>query len=391
MADKKRDYYEVLGVKKDASEDEIKRQYRKLARKYHPDVCKDADANEKFAEVSEAYETLSNKDKRAQYDQFGFDGPQMHGGFGGFDPFEMFKRHFGGSPFGNDEDDSGFNPFNMFGMHHGNTQKAPDFDAPEDGDDVQMHLSLSFKDALNGCAKDIELSLDAECPECKGRGIEKGSTPEKCTHCNGTGHIVHTVRNGFMMQQTISPCPHCHGKGMSAKTCKKCNGAKRIPAKRKITVKVPSGIAAGQRLRVKGAGECGIKGGKNGDMYIVVDVQKTPLFTREGLDFKTVVPVDAATATLGGDLEVMTPYGKQTVTISPMTSNGSTKTIPDYGARLPDGTSGNLVVEFKVMPFNNLDKAQQNLLSQLKDSLKPQNTCQRSKYDNYVQGFINSK
>ena len=202
MANKK-DYYEVLGVAKNASDDEIKKAYRKLARKYHPDVCKEPNAKEKFSEISEAYSVLSDKDKRSQYDQFGFDGPQMNGGgFGGFDPFEMFKRHFNGNPFGNDEDDEeGFNPF---GFHFSgrSRKKAPDFDSPENGSDLQMRLDLTFKESLFGCIKEIDLTLDEPCPECNGRGIENGSTPEKCSYCNGKGHIVQTQRNGFMMNKS---------------------------------------------------------------------------------------------------------------------------------------------------------------------------------------------
>ena len=244
----KRDYYEVLGVNKNASDDEIKHAYRKLAVQYHPDRCKDADAKDKFQEISEAYSILSDKDKRAQYDQFGFDGPQMHGAGGfphGFDPFDLFRAHFGG---GNsfDDDNEGFNPFG-FGRMRRNRQNTPDYDSPEDGSDLQMKLDLTFKESLSGCIKDIDVTLNEQCPECGGRGIENGSTPEKCTHCNGTGQIVHTQRNGFMMSQTISPCPYCHGQGISAKPCKKCHGEKRIAAKKHMSVKVPAGIDAGQR------------------------------------------------------------------------------------------------------------------------------------------------
>ena len=367
----KRDYYEVLGVSKNASDDEIKKAYRKLAIKYHPDRCKDADAKDKFQEISEAYATLSDKDKRTQYDQFGFNGPQMNSGFGaGFNPFDLFRAHFGGNPFG--EDDDGFSPFNMFGNRRPR-HKEQNFDQPENGDDLQMNMSLTFKESLMGCIKDIDITLNEECPECKGRGIEKGSIPEKCTYCNGTGQIVHTQRNGFMMMQNISPCPHCHGQGVSMKLCKRCHGAKRVEAKKHISVKVPPGIDNGQRMRVKDKGECGIKGGKNGDMYINISIAPNDIYARRGLDLKTILPIDAATATLGGKVEVNTPWGKTTVDVPSNTSSGSIKTLHGYGVKT-NSAKGNLIIEFKVMPFNSLDEKQKKLLEDLKKTLTTSNT-----------------
>ena len=238
MMANKRDYYEVLGVSKNATDDELKKAYRKLAIKFHPDRCKDPDAKDKFQAISEAYEVLSDKSKRAQYDQFGFNGPSMGGGFhsSGFNPFDLFRAHFGGNPF--EDDDGGFSPFG-FGGFGNRSRREPDFDSPENGSDLQMGMQLTFKEALFGCVKEIDLTLNEPCSECGGRGVEKGSTPEKCPHCNGTGQIVHTQRNGFMMSQTISPCPHCHGQGMSAKLCKKCHGQKRLDAKKHISVRIP--------------------------------------------------------------------------------------------------------------------------------------------------------
>ena len=397
--DSRRDYYEVLGVAKDASQDELKRAYRKLSMQFHPDrqAGKSDEekkvAEEKFKEVSEAYSVLSDKDKRAQYDQFGFNGPSMGGGggFSGFDPFEMFKRHFGGSPFGND-DNGGFGPFGFGGMFGGRAcaKNAPDVDSPEDGDDLQMQLNLTFKESLFGCAKEVEVTLDKPCPECNGRGVEKGSKPETCKQCNGTGRIVHTERNGFMMSQSISPCPHCHGQGFSSTPCHSCHGSKRVPSKKKFTVKVPCGIATGQRLRVKGHGECGLKGGHDGDIYLVVDVQKSPLFTRDNLDLKVDVPIDATLATLGGNLDVFTPYGKQTIHVKPMTSSKAHVVVPKHGVKLPNGQVGDLVVELSVMPFSNLDDNQKKLLEALRSTLKPNNTYGSEKLDKRVEDYNSS-
>lgn len=383
----KRDYYEVLGVSKDASDDELKKKYRQLARKYHPDVCKEPDAKEKFSEISEAYSVLSDKEKRAQYDQFGFNAPGSSGGFEGFNPFDLFRRHFGGNPFGfgNDEDDV-FSPFGFSSKR----QKKPDFDSPEDGSDMQMTMKLTFKESLFGCIKDIDLTLADECPECKGRGIEKGSTPEKCTHCNGTGHIVNIQRNGFMMSQTISACPYCHGQGVMSTPCKRCHGSKRIPAKKHISVKVPPGMQTGQRLKVKGKGECGVKGGSNGDIYIVVQVDSSMLFSRNGNDLSTVVPIDAITATFGGKVEVQTPYGKQSIDISPGTANGTKYIINKHGVRDANGNSGNLIVKVEIQPFNALDNSQKTLLNTLKKQMKKNNVYGYGKYESMSNDFVKS-
>ena len=385
----KRDYYEVLGVSKNATDDELKKSYRKLALKYHPDRCKDSDASAKFAEISEAYEVLSNKEKRAQYDQFGFDGLNGNAGFSssGFDPFEMFKSHFGGmggfsSMFG----DFSFNPFGH-NRHHEH-QKDHDYNLPENGSDLQMNMTITFKESLYGCIKDIEITLDEECPECNGRGIEKGSTPEKCTYCNGTGHIVNTQRNGFMVMQNISECPHCHGNGVLTKTCKKCHGMKRIPSKKTISVKIPQGIANGQRVRIQGKGECGIKGGKNGDMYIQMHVESCKLFNRDGnsLDLTTYVPVDAITATLGGQIDVRTPWETLKATIPIRTISGDQVSLKGSGVHSKNG-NGNLNVIFEVEPFEHLTQEQKKMLENFKNTLNSNNICKMKSYQDRCNSF----
>ena len=384
----KRDYYEVLGVSKNATDDELKKAYRKLAIKFHPDRCKDPDAKDKFQEISEAYEVLSDKSKRAQYDQFGFNGPSMGGGFhsSGFNPFDLFRAHFGGNPFEDDDDDGGFSPFG-FGGFGNRSRREPDFDSPENGSDLQMGMQLTFKESLFGCIKEIDLTLNEPCSECGGRGVEKGSTPEKCPHCNGTGQIVHTQRNGFMMSQTISPCPHCHGQGMSAKLCKKCHGQKRLDAKKHISIRIPQGIDNGQRLRVRGKGECGLKGGQNGDMYINVAISPSRLYARNGLDLKTTLPIDALTATFGGKVEIQTPWEKTTIDVPSKTTSGSTKTLHNQGVRTPTA-KGNLIVEFKVMPFDNLDSKQQKMLEELRKHVSTKNTYGLDDYQSKVNDFL---
>lgn len=384
----KRDYYEVLGVSKNATDDELKKAYRKLAIKFHPDRCKDPDAKDKFQEISEAYEVLSDKSKRAQYDQFGFTGPSMGEGFhsSGFNPFDLFRAHFGGNPF--EDDDGGFSPFG-FGGFGNRSRREPNFDSPENGSDLQMGMQLTFKESLFGCIKEIDLTLNEPCSECGGRGVEKGSTPEKCPHCNGTGQIVHTQRNGFMMSQTISPCPHCHGQGMSAKLCKKCHGQKRLDAKKHISVRIPQGIDNGQRLRVRGKGECGLKGGQDGDMYINVAISPSKLYTRNGLDLKTTLPIDALTATFGGKVDIQTPWEKTTIDVPSKTTSGSTKTLHNQGVRTSTA-KGNLIVEFKVMPFDNLDSKQQKMLEDLRKHMSVKNTHGLDDYQSKVNDFLNN-
>lgn len=375
MADK-RDYYEVLGIGKNATDAEIKKSYHKLSMRYHPDRqvgktdAEKKEAEEKFKAVAEAYSVLADKDKRAKYDQFGFDGPNMRGGFGpsGFDPFDVFRSAFGGRhPF---DDDDGFSPFG-FGMHRSKVN-APDFDSPEDGHDLQMRLDLGFEEALYGCVKDIDITLSDPCPACGGKGIEKGSTPTQCSHCHGTGQTVNVEKHGFMVSQTISPCPHCHGQGVAVKLCSKCNGQKRVDAKKRISIKIPAGISSGQRLRVHGKGECGLKGGRDGDMYFAISVSPSRVYSRSGLNLSMTLPIDAATATLGGKVEVKTPWGKTVVDVPAETTNGTAKTLAGYGVRT-SAAKGSLVVEFKVMPFKNLDASQKKMLEDFKKSLRPSN------------------
>ena len=353
----KKDYYEILGVKKDASDDELKSAYRKLALRYHPDKCKDPDAKDKFSEINEAYEVLSNKNKRAAYDQFGFDGLNGTQGFSsaGFNPFDVFKAHFGGnSPFTADDLFSSFGDspfgFSPFGgnAHHGK-RSTPDLNAPENGADLQMEMPLEFKESLYGCVKDIEATLDVECSACGGKGIETGSKLEKCKRCSGTGRIVHVEKHG---------------------------------------IRIPQGIADGQRLRVQGKGECGIKGGKDGDMYIRVHVKPSKLFKRDGndLDLITYVPVDAITATLGGKIAVRTPWETLKVDVPIKTISGARSVLKGSGVHSSAG-NGDLIVVFEVEPLENINLKQKKLLEELKATLNDNNVCKMNDYKKICNNF----
>lgn len=379
----KRDYYEVLGVSKNATDQEIKSAYRKLAMKYHPDRCKDADAKDKFAECSEAYEVLSDKDKRANYDQFGFNGNQ--GGFDGNDINE-FMRHFA-------KMHRGFNPF---GFDEQEDRTPPDPNQPENGRDIQFRTTIDFKSMITGCTKEFDINLYDPCTECNGTGVEKDSKIEKCLHCNGTGMITRRVQQGFMTSITSSPCPHCHSQGYSMKVCKHCNGEKRTVSKKHISVKVPASVKSGQRLRVQGMGECGVCGGRNGDLYVVIEVEKSPLF--EVVDnphhfmdcspsVKVKMPISAITAMLGGKVNVPTPYGYETVSIPKGMKNNWITSISGKGLHCQYKTKGNCIVEFEIEPLTNLTKEQLELLEKLQKLEVEENLSKSQDFKKLVQEF----
>ena len=365
----KRDYYEVLGVSKDASDEEIKKAYRKLAMATHPDRCKDPDAKEKFAEISEAYDVLSNKDKRAQYDQFGFNSSSFDSN--GFDPFEMFKRHFsfGGGVFGDD-------PFSHFFHNecHAKKQTVEDINAPEDGADISIDFPpLTFYEALHGCEKKVSLTLKKECPECKGTGVKDGSKPIECDECHGSGQHVHVVQNGFIIQQTMSTCIKCHGTGYLFDKCPVCNGDKRVDDDKSFTVKVPMGIDNKQHLRIRGRGVCGIKGGADGDLYINISVAPNRIFTRNGNNIHMKLPIDPITATLGGEVDTRSPWGDAIkVKVKPGTCTGFYSIVKKHGIHKkigPNVVEGDLIVDFEVVPLVNLSTSQTKMLEKIKESI----------------------
>ena len=375
MASSKRDYYEVLGVSKNATPEELKAAYRKLAMKLHPDRCKDPDAKDKFAEVNEAYEVLSDKDKRAKYDQFGFDGPQGFGGGPGpgFDPFSFFKSHFGGmggfgSMFGEDDD----GPFG-FGGHAHQHHQEPDFDSPEDGRDIEISVKIPFKDILHDTTREFDFQGNEPCSACGGRGIKQGSKPITCLKCSGSGRIIQTTRNGFMMSQTISACPECHGQGVKVDVCPSCSGAGRVAKKKHVKVKIPAGIVAGQRLRIREQGECGIKGGKNGDIYMRVFIEEPQNVTREGDNLKITLPLDPLVATLGGVIEVQTPWKLEKVKIPAGTTTGKTFRLNGQGVKSQRGV-GDFLIQVALEPLQNLSEDQKKKLEEVKNQLNTSNT-----------------
>ena len=344
----KRDYYEVLGVSKNATEQDIKNSFRKLSRKYHPDMqagksdAEKKDAENKFKELAEAYDVLSNKDKRYNYDHFGTD---TGTGFSSMDMNEFMSKH--ASMFSSMFEDFGFegfgSPFN-FKRHSANKFNP---NQPENGDNIMNTIVLSFKESVFGCEKDIEIQKSVPCPECNGTGIEKNTIPETCPECNGTGMIVKQSRSLFGTSIVQSPCPHCQGRGVKIKTCSKCNGRKRQYSKEILSVKIPAGIENGQNLRIFGKGQCGTCGGRNGNLYISVNIQKSDIFERNGLDLITTVYISPITAMLGGKIKVPTLTEFNMIEIKPGIQDGTIINIKNAGIKTPN-SCGNLNVLIKI-------------------------------------------
>lgn len=370
-----KDLYSILGVDKNATKDELKKQYRKLSKQYHPDMqngkseSQKKEAEEKFKDINAAYAVLSDDEKRRHYDQFGSveNGSPFGNGGSGFDPFDFFRSHFAGNPFG---DGFGFSDFG------GRGHKTDSFNDPEDGSDILVRMTVSFQDMVYGVAKDFDFDKTSPCEECGGTGVEKGTTPSICTKCNGDGRIVHTVRHGFMMSQTISDCPECHGTGKKMTTCKHCNGQKRKTSKQHISVKIPMGVMSGQKLRVAGAGQCGLKGGSDGNLYIQILVDDCPndVFKRiSNLDIEMEYPIDPITATFGGNVEVCTLWGKTNVEIPANAHDGTAIVLPNFG--LKDSThQGKLILKLHIAPFTKLSNAQKEILTKFKETTTKSNT-----------------
>lgn len=357
MAEEKRDYYEVLGVEKSASDDEIKKAYRKLAKKYHPDLNPgDQEAEARFKEIGEAYEILSDSDKRSRYDQFGFAGvdPNYGAGDGGFG--------FGGG-FGDFGVDLGsiFNDFFGGGGSTGSSRRS----GPRKGENVRTGVTLTFEEAAFGCEKEVSASRIEHCAKCSGTGSADGSEPETCSVCGGSG-VVRTVRQtafGAMQQQTT--CQKCGGTGKTVKNpCPTCRGKGKVRKNKKITVKVPAGVDNGQAVRVPGEGSVGTQGGSNGDLLVEVNVLSHAIFEREGSDVICEMPITFVQAALGGDLEVPTLDGKVRYNIPEGTQTGTTfrlrnKGIPMVGYQ---NRRGDQYVTVVVETPKNLSKEQKDLL-----------------------------
>lgn len=300
MAESKRDYYEVLGVPKNADDSAIKKAYRILAKKYHPDANPgDTEAEKKFKEASEAYAVLSDPDKRRQYDQFGhaaFEGGAGGGGFGGFD--------FTGADMGDIFGD-------IFGDLFGGGRSRRANNGPMQGANLRAQIRVTFEEAVFGCDKEIELTLKDECGKCNGTGAKPGTSPITCTKCGGKGQVVYTQQSLFGMVQNVRTCPDCNGTGKVIKEkCPDCYGTGYISNKKKIAVTVPAGIDNGQSIRIRGKGEPGVNGGPRGDLLVEVLVSRHPIFQRQDTNIYSTAPISFVTAALGGTVRIKTVDGE---------------------------------------------------------------------------------
>ena len=316
MADK-RDYYEVLGVAKTATDAELKSAYRKLAKKYHPDLNKDnKEAEEKFKEVNEAYEVLSDASKRQKYDQFGHAGVDPNFGAGGYGG--GYGSGFGG--FGGFED---FDLGDIFGSFFGGGASSRR-NAPQKGESIRARLIISFEEAAFGCQKEISITKTDNCSKCGGSGAAKGTTAETCSTCHGSGVVKTTRRTPLGMVSSSSPCPNCRGTGKIIKTpCESCGGSGHERISKKLSVNVPAGIDDGQTISLRGEGNAGVNGGPSGDVLITISVRPHHILMRDGTTIHCDVPITFAQATLGAEIEVPTLDGKVKYTVPEGTQTGT--------------------------------------------------------------------
>lgn len=342
----KRDYYEVLGVARDASAAEIKRAYRKLARTYHPDVNKEADADQKFKELSEAYEVLSDDNHRARYDQFGHQDPSQGGaGFSGAEGFgDIFDMFFGGG-------------------------RRQDPNAPRKGQDLQYVEEIDFMEAVSGVEKVITIPVEEDCGTCHGSGAKPGTHPETCKRCGGSGHI--NVEQNTMFGRVVNQttCSTCHGRGQIVKEpCETCRGAGRVRKNKDVRVKIPAGIDNGQQIRLAGKGEAGVNGGPFGDLYVVVRVREHELFERVDDHIVMDMPLTFAQATLGDEIEVPTVHGKVSLKIPSGTQTGSRFRLRGKGMpNVRSGHQGDQYVNVVIITPKNLTDRQKELLREFNE------------------------
>ncbi|QEA38548.1 molecular chaperone DnaJ [Pistricoccus aurantiacus] len=359
----KRDYYEILGVERGADQKEIKKAYRRLAQKYHPDRnAGDNSSAEKFREVSEAYEVLADNEKRAAYDQFGHAGVDgQAGGFG--------AGGFGGAGAGGFSDIFGDVFGDIFGGGGGGRRHP---NAPQRGSDLRYNLELDLEDAVTGTSVDIRVPRHVECGRCDGEGAEPGSSKETCPTCHGHGQV--RMQQGFFaVQQT---CPTCHGSGQHIKVpCHECNGQGRVRETRTLSVKIPAGVDTGDRIRLNNEGETGINGGPPGDLYVQVAIKPHPIFQRDGKNLHCEVPINFVDAALGGELEVPTLNGRVKLKIPAETQTGKLFRLRGKGVKpVRGGTPGDLICRVALETPVKLTEHQKDLLRKFQESLGESNS-----------------
>lgn len=371
MADK-RDYYEVLGVSKSASDDEIKKAHRKLAKQYHPDLNRDnPEAAEKFKELNEAYEVLSDSSKRAKYDQFGFAGVDPSyggggaGGYGGFDMGDIgdiFESFFGG----------GF----------GGSSRTARRNAPQRGETITKTVMLSFEEAAFGCEKEVTIDRISTCQDCSGSGAARGTSAETCTNCGGSGTVTQAQRTALGVFQTQTTCPTCQGKGkIIKKPCPKCAGMGRVRRQQKLKVKIPAGIDDGQSIQLREQGNAGINGGPAGDLIVTIGIRPHPVFQRDGSNVICEIPISFAQATLGDTLQVPTIDGQVEYKIPEGTQTGTVFRLKNKGIQNVNGRGrGDQYVKVNVEVPRNLSSDQKKILRQFEEMTTGANLSQRESF-----------
>lgn len=358
----KRDFYEVLGVSKGASEDEIKKAYRTLAKKYHPDLNPgNKEAEDSFKEVNEAYEVLTDKDKKARYDQFGHAGVDPNFGGGAGDPFQG-----GGFDFSDIFD-------SFFGGGFGGRRANPN--APRRGSDTEARIAISFEEAAKGCSKRVSYLQIESCEECHGSGAAQGTTAQTCPNCHGTGQVKINQRTPFGVVQSAQTCDRCRGKGKIIDSpCPKCDGKGSVRRKKEIEIKIPAGIDDEQVLSVGGAGNVGMNGGPSGDLHVAVSVRPHPIFERRGYDVWCDMPITFTQAALGAELTVPTLDGKVSYKIHEGTQPGDTFKLKGKGIQSLHGRGrGDQYVRITVEIPKNLNKKQQEALRKLDETTDDKN------------------
>jgi len=347
----KRDYYEVLGIARSATDEEVKRAFRKLAFKYHPDRNRDDGTEEKFKEVNEAYEVLSDPDKRAAYDRFG------HGGING-----VFGRGFEGFNFG------GFG--DIFDAFFGGATTATR-QAPQPGADLHYRLSITFEEAAFGCQKEIDILRTENCPLCQGIGCRPGSQPSRCPNCNGSGQVRRTQQSIFGRFTSTTTCPQCHGEGrIITEPCAQCRSTGKEKRQRSISVKIPAGVDNSTQVRLMGEGEAGARGGSSGNLYITLSVQPHRFFSRDGDDILYELPINFAQAALGAEVEVPTLDGEVKLKIPTGCQTGEVLQLKNRGVpHLHRKGRGDHLVTLRVVTPDKLTKKQHQLFEELANSL----------------------
>lgn len=382
MADNKRDYYEVLGLAKGASDDEIKKSYRKLAKKYHPDLNPgDAEAEKNFKEVNEAYSVLSDADKKAKYDQYGhaafdpgaggFGGGSGFGGFGGmdFDMGDIFSSFFGGG---------------------GGARRS---NGPVQGNDREARVTLTFEEAAFGVKKEIIYNRIEKCQSCDGSGAQKGTSPKTCSKCGGTGSVRVQQRTPFGMMQSTRPCQECHGSGKIIENpCTDCRGSGTTVKRKTLEVNIPAGIDDGQEIVARGQGDVGKNGGLNGDLYINVHVKEHSVFVREGSDIFCDVPITFVEAALGATIKVPTLEGDMDYEIPEGTQTGSRFTLREKGMPSVNGKRrGNLTFKVIVDVPKNLNAKQKDMLRDFAKTCGEKNNLQKEGFAEKMKKLFNKK